>query len=951
LLFSLNQCVFSGGESLFYQKYFFPFFFAAGFLVLAVEAPASLEEFARVPTFGSSSPGTAVEGRVPCVKQLISEPIYEPRLMPDEQMPIGDLTEFVRNDGLGSWFLFFREAELANSKLSADRIYEESELSKKIQNYSTQVDLFLDSPDVTVDRKLQVLLYNLAFVTQLVRDVTVDRKRQVLLPNLTFVTQLVRNRSHEVADVLRTKQAISDFMVRQIQWLQHPVFADMILFAYSQFESVPHAGGAGPVAIPYSAHDSSPLNSSRREENLNILPHFGEFRLAQEKSGTNPYFSGPAVEGDFVSLSALEILFENLLSPVQGVKVVAETALLIYRIYSRSQLFELNERLKMEFIFPTDKKGTQNRLIKGDSPFRSRLNRLIEYVLRPTLLDSHTHPLISLFFLQMDLRLFGIVQKEGRRFSLSGANILKMRSPVASLVIDFNHFSDILSYDDSTRADDASAPNLRYDRLLPRGEVDPQIALYMGDASGYTYDKMRERGFLDKYFARLNRIFDLRGFNSDVDGLSSFSRQNPDSYAAYVRPFADIDDTLPSSYNPLVYNIPSSVARTLLTSLLSSYLSAGSFSPVFIREILNFRIGQPHSPENQKKGLELSIAGGTFNSQSQFLRTILGIPVLPPTSTSLNSLSFIQPQVLAIEKKVYQYGPHEKAGHGNNLVRYLYLLRKDVIPGVDDHSVTSEVPTPRPHVGNGNKDQTTGFFEGALNSFYTWKLTLGNSPKNNERTLPIRQNEEGKSSRSQLAHPTPYFSSSNRNRRPPEFDRARAVELLNEILSPSSPASPMTHTQKTNFRLVYNTALLVQNLVAETKKIDSDVRRIHEWATSKEDGLVHWMDYLSRTWNQKVNAVDKEDLRLVIERLSYDLELYSEIQVFWGEYSKASDHTESLQIQLDRSIERAEEMRILLTAIFYYVTVGISYDPKNRNEFHDIRMRMLQIGLDFPDEG
>lgn len=352
---------------------------------------------------------------------------------------------------------------------------------------------------------------------------------------------------------------------------------------------------------------------------------------------------------------------------------------MIYRIYSRSHLFELNERFKMEFIFPTNKKGTQNQAPMGDSPFpQSRLNRLMEYVLRPALLDFRTHPLVTLFFLQMDLRLFGIVQKEGRRFSLSNPNILKMKSPIVSRVIDFNHFADLLSPHDKSRADDASSRILRHDRLVPDGEMDPQIALYMGDASGYTYDAMREREFLDKYFARLNRIFDFRGFHSDAQALSSFSSQSPDSYAAYVRPFADIDDTSPSSHNPLVYNLPSSVARTLVVSLVSYYLNGGSFSPVFIREILNFRIGQPHSTDNQKNGPQMSIAGGNFGSQAQFLRTILGLPSLLPTSASLDSLSFIHSQVFAIEKKVYQYGPHEKVGHDNNPVRYLYLLRQDV---------------------------------------------------------------------------------------------------------------------------------------------------------------------------------------------------------------------------------------------------------------------------------
>ncbi|MBK7842633.1 MAG: hypothetical protein IPJ71_02900 [Bdellovibrionales bacterium] len=912
---------------MFYQKNIFSFVLAAVFLVLAVKAPASLENFAQVPTFGSSSPGTAVDRRGPCIKQLISEPIYEPRLMPDEQLPIGDLTEFVRNDGLSSWFLYLGPAELANSSLSADRIYEEIKLSQKIENYSAQVDLFLDSPDVTVDRKLQVLLYNLA-----------------------FVTQLVRNGSDEAADILRTKLAISDFMVRQLQWLQHPVFTDMILFAYSQFESIPRAGGAGPIAIPYVAHDSSPLNSLRTEENLNILPHFGQFELAKENSTSDQSFSGPVLKGDFVSLNALEILFENLLSPAQGVKVVAETALLIYRIYSRSQLFELNERLKMEYIFTSNKKGTQNRSPKGGSPFS--LNRLMEYLLRPTLLDFQTHPLITLFFLQMDLRLFGIVRKEGRRFSISNPNILKMRTPVASLVIDFNHFADLLSSHDRSRAEDASTRILRHDRFLPQGEIDPQIALYMGDASGYTYDAMRERGFLDKYFARLNRIFDLRGFKSDAQGLNSFSGQSPDSYAAYVRPFADIYDTSPSIHNPLVYNLPSSVARTLVVSLVSSYLNSGSFSPVFIKEILNFRIGQPHSTDNQKNGPERSIASGTFGSQAQFLRTILGLPFPLPTSAILDSLSFIRSQVLEFESKAYQYrdGTDGGAGQDNDPIRYLYLLRQKVNPVVEGPSVTSEdVSTPPPIVGNGSKDQTIGLLDGALNSFYNWKLGLGNClKKNDERRLPVEKNPVGKSSSLPLVHPTPYFSSPHRNRRPLEIDREGLDSKLRENILRFNSVSSGNDFDR-SFGAKFSLALIIQDFIAEIKKIDAEVKEIHGWAMNKENGIIHWMNYLSRTWTQKVNGVDREDLRRVIERLSYDLELYSEIQVLLGKYSKAFDGIQPPQVQLNGSIERVREMRALLAAVFYRLVVGISDDPKDRNELHDIRMRMIKIGFDFPN--
>jgi hypothetical protein len=344
----------------------------------------------------------------------------------------------------------------------------------------------------------------------------------------------------------------------------------------------------------------------------------------------------------------------------------------------------------------------------------------------------------------------------------------------------------------------------------------------------------------------------------------------------------------------------------------------------------------------------MSIAGGNFGSQAQFLRTILGLPSLLPTSASLDSLSFIHSQVFAIEKKVYQYGPHEKVGHDNNPVRYLYLLRQDVIPSVDNHSAASQVPSPPSFAQNVNKDQTTGFFDGALSLFYNWKLNLRNSHKTNDaRNWPVQKNEVEKNSRFQLFYPTPYFSSSRRNRGPLEIDRERLNSNLRENIVRFHSVS-VGNDRDRSFGARFSLALIIQDFIAEIKKIDSEVKEIHDWATAKESGLVHWMDYFSLTWNQKVKGVDIEDLRLVIERLSYDLELYSEIQVLWGRYSRTFDDTQILQVQLNRSIERTREMRFLLAAVFYRLIVGISDDPKDKKEFHDIRMRMIQIGLDFP---
>lgn len=865
---------------MFYQKNIFSFVLAAVFLVLAVEASASLEDFARVPTFGTAQgEAEAGGGQRRCMNMLISDF----KLITDEQLPIGDLTEFVRNDGLSSWFLFLRQAELANSKLSADHIYKESELSQKTKHYSTQVDLFLDSPDVTIDRKLQVLLYNLA-----------------------FVTQLVRNGSDEVADLLRTQPAISDFMVRQIQWLQHPAFIDMISFAYSQFENMKAMGGAGPVAIPPPGHEPAMPDGSL------VIPHFGTLKFTSMRASTNEPIE-VTVEPDFVSLGALEILFENLLSPRQGAKIVAETAVLIYTIYSRSPLPAQNSQLKQKFIF-RDTMENRSQLLANES--RLPLRRLIEETLRPSLLDFRTHPLITLFFLQLDLRLFETVQKSGRQLTLKNGNVFKMVSPVFTRALDF-FFGDLLA--DGAPAAPMAVQDVAQGRLARRAEDDPQIALYMGDASGYTYDQMRDKEFLRRYFMRLERILDSKGLKSAIEKSANsdwrFFHSEPALFAIHALPSGNSQP--PSSKNPLIYNLPSSVARTMIFSLLDWFLQSDNrLASVFLREILSFKIGPTFVIDDQDGKPSTPDAGGSFANQAQFLRKTLGIPDDLPTSASLHTASALQTQIFEPERNADQRDLHQ-------------VVKKPDL--TSSHAV-------------GKPGGLTGVFNRGLDSFYSWKLGFQDSP-----VIRTTQPQIDTQIKPVARGPRPYFNGPNSIRLVPEFDRARAVQLLNDISNTSPPA--MAPTQDKNFHLVFAKTLLVQHLLAEIKKIDSDVKGIYRWATNKDNGLVHWMDYVSQSWSQKAQVVDREDLRFVIERLSYDLGLYLEVQNSCERHPNFPHVLPpSLGDQLNRSIERSQEIRGLLFAIFYRLIAGISDDPKERNIFHDIRTRMIQIGLTFPDE-
>lgn len=829
---------------------------------MAVEAPASLEDFARVPTFGSS-PGTAVDGRGPCIKQLISES----RLMPDEQLPIGDLTEFVRNDGLSSWFLFLRQADLANAQLSADRIFELTEISQKIENYSAEVDHFLDSPDVAIDRKLRVLLYNLA-----------------------FVAQLVRSGSDEVADIVRTQLAMSDFMVRQIQWLQHPVFIDMILFAYSQFESGNAVGGAGPVAIPPPGHEPVVFDSSH------VVPHFGTFKLATMRSSVNEPIE-VTVEPDFVSLGALQILFENLLSPRQGAKVVAETALFIYTIYSRSQLSVRDSQFQRKYIFLDER---ENRSKPSEGVSRLPLKRLIEDTLRPSLLDFHTHPLITLFFLQLDLHLFETIQRTGRQLSFENANVLKMFSPVFARVLDFNFFEDLFALDDPPVADSESNQPVSYGTASVK-EDDPQIALHMLKASGYAYEHInKDAEFLRKYFQRLGRIIN----SGRLKHSDHFFNSLPKSHAIYT--IRSGHNHPPSSSNPLVYNLPSSVARTLLFSILELFLKPHYFSSPYslVPEILNFKIGPAFILDDGDGKPPTPDAGGSFANQAQFLRKTLGIPSDLPTSKSLDGappFSFVLPSQ-------------------SNLVS---------------------------RSAAGESDGQSTVFSRALDGFYKWKLgfrDLG-TRKAQERNSPQKRRKED--SRLERIKPASFFGLSNRNRLPLEVDKKRhSIELQEDILKLSSFSAG--NDLDRSFKAKYSFALIVQGFKAEIEKIDADVREIHGWAMDKENGIIHWMNYLSLTWLQKVNGVDEEDLKLVIERINHDLELYLEVRDLC-EKNENIPVVQLIQTQLNKRIELTREIRDSLISIFYHLIVENSDGTRKGDELHRIRIRMIHIGFEFPD--
>ncbi len=881
---------------MFCQTNFFSFVGAAVLLALAGKAPASSEGIERPP--GMVALSAAFNKAASQCRRLISQkkaPIADlsTRLVVSAQNPFGDLTEFVTSNGLSDWFLFLGKPASTNHTFSSDLL---SRLSDQIGNYSAEVDRFIDSPDVPLDRKLRVLIYNIA-----------------------FVSQLVRYGSDEVAHVLRSRPAVVDFMVRQLQWLQHPGFTDLILFAYSHFESVKAAGGAGPIAIPYSKGVASVVSegslATGSAKDPSLIPHFGTFKLASMRSVTGEP-TRFIVKPDFVSLGALDSLFEKLLSPRQSARVVAETALLIYTIYSRSLLSVQDSQLQKKFAF-LNKKGSRVRPSKERSRFP--LRRLIEETLGSSLVSFRTHPLITLFFLQLDVRLFQTVQQTGRRLSFKKANVLNIISPLFARVLDFNVFGDLFALEDPT-ARPGSPENISEGRLL-RADYDPRIALYMGEASGYASREMKDKEFLRTYFRRLERILASKGLKSDVDKSLDSDRDyfhfEPHRHAIHALPSGDGHS--PSSDNPLVYNLPSSVARSMIVSLLDWFLKSEThLTGIMVNEILSFRIGPVFMLHDSEGRSSTQNPGGDFASQAQFLRKTFGILSELPTSESLNTPPSLRTLVIEAERKAYQH-------LSENLGQVRETANGDFVSSTAVYKTEAQ----------------PGALIRTLGGFPNWKSVLraSGTGATQEPNPPQKGTKEGK--RVARFSPAPSV----------EVDiKGYSHEFQDQTLKTSSLSA--RHELDHSASMRYSIARLVQSFKAQIERIDADVGAIHAWAMAmgkdSEDGIgiVHWMNYV-KPWPEIVGGVDVEDLVLVIDRTLHDLQLYFEVKGLW-EKNENTQRIRLIPTQLEKRIELTREIRDSLISIFEHLTFGNPEGARTGDELHRIQIRMIHIGLEWP---
>lgn len=272
---------------------------------------------------------------------------------------------FVSSNGLKKWFEKIDHEFAYNRQISENEV---AELLERFKEYSENIDNLLDSPQFTVAQKLKVIFYNLAYLAR--------------WENKFVGSDQSQRHQRLAAHFFEGNPVIIDFIVRQIQWLQQPAFIELILRTYRQFDQFIQHRGAGPH-----------------------LDYFGRY---------NDQSDIPMDESRF-NVSSFESLLADLLQPHRGPKVVAETMMLIYGIYSRSDYFQVRRPLpyRMAPVEVAAKSSKPSSRVPDHLP---GVHLLIEGVLQPALLNHQTHPLITLFFMQIEFGLFGTLVRPDRTF-------------------------------------------------------------------------------------------------------------------------------------------------------------------------------------------------------------------------------------------------------------------------------------------------------------------------------------------------------------------------------------------------------------------------------------------------------------------------------------------------------------------------------------------------------
>lgn len=273
-------------------------------------------------------------------------------------------------------------------------------------------------------------------------------------------------------------------------------------------------------------------------------------------------------------------LMRKALDPRWGSQVVSSAISAIYALYMSSNYYHRRFEFRYRFVTETSPPvpPTTWSSSSGEPPtLEAKIDFLIEELVRPTLLHPEVHPLITLFFLQKDPGLFGVVENRnnGRAdfFRRSFNWVVGGRQPVVAINWRLQPYG-------TRNADEGSIPS------MPR--FDPPVTTFIGgQVEDFRFTESDE--FRAAFLQRLRK--DLN-FRSGQEGFATSDAgdflQKVSGKSAFYQGYENIPGII---FGPL----PASVARVLTLTILefshrtyNSFIGGfGSRRTVFLRMTTN----------------------------------------------------------------------------------------------------------------------------------------------------------------------------------------------------------------------------------------------------------------------------------------------------------------------------------------------------------------------------
>lgn len=799
-----------------------------------------------VPVFASLSYAAGSNSLVLNVRSLDQIPVAEAKAG-CRQILTYPILRFVNSNGFRDWFERIDREFAYNRQISENEV---AELLKRFKEYSENIDNLLDSPQFTVAQKLKVIFYNLAYLAR--------------WENKFVGSDQSRRHQRLAAHFFESNPVIIDFIVRQIQWLQQPAFIKLILRTYRQFDE-------------YLQHrDTEPH-----------LDYFGRY---------NDQSDIPMDESRF-DVSSFENLLTDLLRPHRGPKVVAETMMLIYGIYSRSDYFQVRRPLpyRMAPVEVAAKSSKPSSRVPDHLP---GVHLLIEGVLQPALLNHQTHPLITLFFMQIEFGLFGSLDQPnhtfGRYYSQFGAR-------------DYSEFGA------EEAKSNFSLIWLKHlePMLLSNSEVSEQVDLMLDSLplSGPTHR--------ETLYELLDELF-LKNFSFKIavkDGLTV----TPTNHDAVI-----------------VSGLPIHLARALI---ISSFIFRSNHEYQSQPENLGKRMPQSFHllrsvDGDEQNGQELSLEGrAIFDFEA--LRDTLGILRPVPTSATLD--------VGATEKEMAPIGStrvnRSSAPSANSSVQRVNLKGNPTIEFLK--RLSRAAPWPFNHV----------LFISDASEGKRSPLRL--SPPNGNSPVYPKISHDFK--RADLI--SPILIKGNEL-----LASLREVGISCCKLTKSRDSDPESSVDSVREIHRFNQVAFDLSTVLQSgiDRIRDQLNEVYRWAMDIDNGIVHRINSLNRPWKRKVSEIDVSELRQVLDQLAETMQSTTQIENLSRQLASVLDEfnsqgtegplrsdtmrefvkaNENHLAETRKVFQRTSEMYEVMTAIQNALTF---FEP-GRDELERLRSRMFKI--------